>query len=97
MQRHRLPRAHHCVGAPQLVSLQAFADTLDAKMLVAVNVDESEAELEGPYWLALLNGAAFVLDEDMWLHVVWRAAIPRGLDCCARSMVCTAAAQRAWL
>lgn len=50
---------------PQLVSLQAFADSLDAKMLVAVTVDESEVELEGPYWLALLSGAAFVVDEDM--------------------------------
>lgn len=35
---------------PQVLSLQAFADYLDAKMLVAINVDESELELEGSYW-----------------------------------------------
>jgi len=54
------------VRGPQLVSLEAFADSLDAKLLVAICVDESEVEVEGPYWLALLSGAAFVLDEDTW-------------------------------
>ena len=29
-----------------------------------VNVDDSEVELEGSYWLALLSGPAFTLDED---------------------------------
>ena len=49
------------------MSLEAFADSLDATQLVAVCVDDSEVELEGPYWLALLSGAAFVLEEDI-LH-----------------------------
>ena len=48
------------------MSLEAFADSLDAKQLVAICVDESEVDVEGPYWLALLSGAAFVLDEDTW-------------------------------
>lgn len=50
---------------PQLLSLEAYADWLEAKRLVAVSVDESELELEGPYWLALLTGAAFVVEHDM--------------------------------
>ena len=49
---------------PQLVSLTLFADWLDSGMIVAVKVDESEQALEGPYWLALIKGSAFVLDED---------------------------------
>ena len=53
------------VRAPQLLSLEKYADWLEAKRLVAINVDESQVELEGPYWLALLTGAAFVVDEDM--------------------------------
>jgi hypothetical protein len=52
------------VRGPQMVSLEAFADSLDTKMLVAICADESEVDVEGPYWLALLRGAAFVLDED---------------------------------
>ena len=51
---------------PQLLSLENFSDWLEAKRLVAVNVDESEVEEEGPYWLALLTGAAFVVEEDTW-------------------------------
>ena len=31
---------------------------------MATNVDESEIELEGSYWLALLRGPAFSLEED---------------------------------
>lgn len=52
---------------PQIVSLQTFADSLDSKQLVAVNVHESESESEGPYWLALVSGPAFAVEEDM-LH-----------------------------
>ena len=48
-----------------MLSLEAYADWLEAKRLVAVSVDESELELEGPYWLALLTGAAFVVEHDM--------------------------------
>ena len=50
---------------PQLLSLTQYAEWLEAKRLVAVNVDESELELEGPYWLALLSGDAFTIEEDM--------------------------------
>ena len=32
---------------------------------VAINADDSEVDEEGPYWLALLKGAPFVLDEDL--------------------------------
>lgn len=42
-----------------------YAEWLGAKRLVAVNVVESESELERPYWLALLSGDAFTIDEDM--------------------------------
>jgi hypothetical protein len=52
------------VRGPQMMSLEAFADSLDAKLLVAICADESEIDVEGPYWLALLSGSAFVLDED---------------------------------
>lgn len=48
-----------------MLSLEKFAEYLDAKMLVAVCVDESQVELEGPYWLALLSGPVFVVEEDM--------------------------------
>ena len=44
---------------PQLdlmVSLEAFADSLDAKMLVAICADESEMDVEGPYWLRCFVG-----------------------------------------
>ena len=54
------------VRGPQMLSLEAFADSLEAAHLVSVCVDESEVELEGPYWLALLSASAFVLDEDTW-------------------------------
>ena len=37
------------VRVPQLQSLEKFADWLDAKRLVGVNVHESELELEGSY------------------------------------------------
>ena len=50
---------------PQMLSLTQYAEWLEAKRLVAVNVDESELELEGPYWLALLSGDAFTIEEDM--------------------------------
>ena len=52
------------VRGPQMVSLEAFAELLDINWLVAVCVDDSEVDVEGPYWLARLSGAAFVLDED---------------------------------
>ena len=29
-------------------------------------MDDSELEEEGSYWLALLTGAAFVVEADMW-------------------------------
>jgi hypothetical protein len=48
----------------QTLSLERFADYVDAKILVAVNVHESELDEEGSYWLALLSGPSFVLDED---------------------------------
>ena len=53
------------VRVPQLLSLEKYADSLDATQLVAINVDDSELEEEGSYWLALLTGAAFVVEEDM--------------------------------
>lgn len=53
------------VRVPQMLSLTKYAEWLGAKRLVAVNVDESESELEGPYWLALLSGDAFTVEEDM--------------------------------
>ena len=37
------------VRGPQMVSLEAFSDSLDAKMLVAICADESEVDVEGPY------------------------------------------------
>ena len=49
---------------PQIMSLEKFADYCDADVIVAINVDESETELEGSYWLALLSGPAFALEED---------------------------------
>ena len=49
---------------PQILSLEKFADYCDANVIVATNVDESEVELEGSYWLALLSGPAFALEED---------------------------------
>lgn len=49
---------------PQMLSLEKFAHYLDANVLVAMNVDENEVEIEGTYWLALLSGPAFALEED---------------------------------
>ena len=53
------------VRVPQMLSLERFADYLEATILVGICVDESELEEEGPYWLALLSGPAFAVDEDM--------------------------------
>eukprot|EP00966_Prymnesium_polylepis_P127770 2954115-Prymnesium_polylepis.1 len=49
---------------PQILSLEKFAEYCDKDVIVATNVDDSEVELEGSYWLALLSGPAFALDED---------------------------------
>ena len=48
-----------------MLSLQKFADSLDAGVIVATHVDDDEVELEGSFWLALLTGAAFALEEDL--------------------------------
>ena len=48
-----------------MLSLEAFADALDAGWLVAVDADKAEHDLEGVYWLARLSGPAFVVPEDM--------------------------------
>jgi hypothetical protein len=49
----------------QLLSLQEFAETLSAGMLVAVNADADERDLEGDYWLAKLLGGAFECPENL--------------------------------
>ena len=49
--RAKAPLAKGAVlRAPQILSLQAFADHLDAKMLIALNVHKDDLELEGSYW-----------------------------------------------
>jgi hypothetical protein len=49
---------------PQILSLEKFADYCDADVIVVMNVSDDELELEGSYWLALLSGPAFALEED---------------------------------
>ena len=49
----------------QLMQLAEFAEVLEKGMLVAVNVDASERQIEGDYWLASLLGASFLCPEDL--------------------------------
>ena len=49
---------------PQIVSLENFAEYCNANVIVACNVDDGEVEEEGSYWLSLLSGPAFALQED---------------------------------
>ena len=43
----------------QLASLEEWAASLRAKMLIAVRADRREQALEGLYWLAVLKGKPF--------------------------------------
>ena len=43
----------------QLASLEEWAASLNAKMLIAVRADRREQALEGLYWLAVLKGKPF--------------------------------------
>ena len=87
------------------MSLEKFADYCDAGVIVATNVDESEQELEGSYWLALLSGPSFALEEDT-MHSgqlyrkeyhAQRPTVSQGLGCRNGAVVQAAAAKRARL
>ena len=64
----------------QIESLVEWANLLKPGMVVAVRAAEQEVQLEGPYWLVLVDSEPFELPEDMthstdefeegWL-VVW--------------------------
>eukprot|EP00966_Prymnesium_polylepis_P230303 5328939-Prymnesium_polylepis.1 len=79
-----------------MLSLEKFADYCDAKVIVGVNVDDSEVELEGTY--ALLAGTA----ERACVCIgggygAQRPAVPPGMDRRTRPLVQAAAAKRARL
>ena len=67
--RMRLVKAHLAAGVqerqPQLQSLAAFGDQLEADMVCGVRVEKDDLWMEGPYWLIKLCGRAFAAPSEL--------------------------------